>query len=78
MAWWWSWMLAGVGVTGLWLAGNREVGGWWIGVAVQLLWIAYAVVSKQWGFIMSALAYGFVNVRNLLKWRRETDSGGGS
>lgn len=69
--WWWSWLLAGIGITGLWLAGNHRSLGWRIGLAVQALWIAYAVVSAQWGFIASAVAYGFVNARNLAKWRRE-------
>jgi hypothetical protein len=71
IAWWWSWLLAAIGLTGLWLAGNHRSAGWWIGLSVQALWIAYALVSEQWGFIASALAYGFVNGRNLLKWKRE-------
>lgn len=70
--WWWSWLLAGIGLTGLWLAGNHNVHGWRIGVAVQVLWITYAIVTRQWGFIASALAFGFVNGRNLMKWQRQS------
>jgi hypothetical protein len=68
-AWWWSWLLASIGLVGLWLAGSRRTAGWWIGLAVQLLWIAYALVSKQYGFIASAVAYAVVNARNLRRWR---------
>ena len=73
IAWWWSWLLAAVGLTGLWLAGNHKTAGWKIGLAVQILWIIYAIVTQQWGFIFSALAYGFVNGRNLIKWNKDKD-----
>ena len=39
-----------------------------VGVAVQLLWIAYAVTTAQWGFIGSALAYGAVNTLGWAAW----------
>lgn len=71
ISWWWSWLLMAVGVTGLFLAGKKRKVGWAIGIGVQLLWIAYAVVSKQWGFIVSALVYGAVNSINWRRWQRE-------
>lgn len=69
---WWSFLLTAVGILGLWLAGSRRRIGWAIGVAAQVLWISYAVATSQWGFILSAVAYGTVYARNMLKWRRET------
>lgn len=66
---WWSWLLAAVGVTGLFLAGSSNKLGWALGFGAQLLWVVYAVVTEQWGFIASALAYGFVYARNWLRWR---------
>lgn len=69
----WSWLLAAVGVTGLWLAGSRRALGWQIGLGVQVLWIAYAITTAQWGFIASALAFAAVNLRNLIKWKRERE-----
>jgi hypothetical protein len=74
---WWSWSLAAIGITGLWLAGSGRKSGWVTGIAVQLLWIAYAVATSQWGFIASALAYGTANTRNLVRWmRKENDMRG--
>ena len=67
----WSWSLAAIGVTGLYLVTRRNWRGYLIGVFVQFLWIAYAVVTGQWGFILSALVYGFVNALGLVGWRRE-------
>lgn len=69
--WWWSWLLTAVGICGLWAAGSRKSWGWLIGLGAQVLWIAYALHSRQFGFLVSALAYGFVYGRNFLAWHRE-------
>lgn len=71
VAWWWSWLLMAVGVTGLYLAGSKRKIGWVIGILVQVLWIVYAIITKQWGFIASAIVYGAVNIRNWRRWQRE-------
>lgn len=71
MDWWWSWLLTGVGVTGLYFAGRKRALGWGIGIAAQVLWFLYAVVTQQWGFIVSCLAYGSVYTKNFLAWRSE-------
>jgi hypothetical protein len=68
---WWSWALTVVGIAGLYLAGSGRRAGWAIGLAAQGLWIAYAIATRQWGFIASALAYGAVHARNLVRWTRE-------
>lgn len=70
----WSWLLAAVGITGIYLAGSRRTIGWTIGVAAQVLWVAYAIVTQQWGFIASALVYAAVYARNWIKWTREQHS----
>lgn len=74
MEWWWSWLLATLGVTGLWFAGNKSIWGWAIGISVQILWLIYAISTAQYGFIFSALAFAGVNIRNLIKWKKENES----
>ncbi|MEU8279800.1 hypothetical protein AB0C08_36415 [Microbispora bryophytorum] len=74
MAAWWSWALTAVGVTGLLLAGQRRALGWAIGLSAQALWIAYALATTQYGFLVSAVVYGGVYARNYLAWRREPTS----
>lgn len=68
---WWSWVLTAIGLTGLWLVTRKDQRGFLVGVAVQALWIAYAVVTHQWGFIVSALAYGVLNARGWAKWQKD-------
>lgn len=67
----WSLALAAVGILGIWLAGSRSWYGWALGVLAQLGWLTFGLISGQYGFIISAVAYGVVYGRNLLRWRAE-------
>ena len=67
--WWWSWLLAAGGIFGLWLAGRKNMWGWAVGLLMQVLWIVYAVVTAQYGFIAAAVAYGFIYGVNFYRWR---------
>ena len=40
-------------------------------IGCQGLWFAYAIVSKQYGFIASALLYTIVFSQNAKKWTKE-------
>lgn len=74
MTWWWSWLLTAVGVTGLYFAGQRRAWAWLIGLGAQVLWVAYAIATEQWGFLVSAGAYGAVYARNARLWMRKPDA----
>ena len=64
----WSISLAAIGILGIYLAGNKSQWGWALGFGAQLLWAVFAVVTGQYGFILSAVAYGIVYGRNWGKW----------
>ncbi len=66
--WWWSYVLTAVGVSGVFMAGRKDWRGWAIGILSEILWICYAIVTKQYGFIFGALAYGAVFTKNLVEW----------
>ena len=68
---WWSWTLTAVGITGLYLVGRKKTVGWVVGIGAQALWIAFAIATRQYGFIVSAVAYAGVNVYNLRRWKKE-------
>lgn len=68
---WWSWLLTVVGLAGLILAGRRVWWAWYINLGCQALWMAYAIVTEQYGFIVAALAYSVVFFRNAVAWTRE-------
>ena len=65
----WSWVLSAIGVTGLLLVGRRHWWAWGITALNEVLWIVYAVVTRQFGFIFGALAYISVHAHNARRWR---------
>lgn len=65
-----SLVLAVAGCAGLTLAGRGHWQGWALGLAVQPVWVAFGVVTKGYGLILSSAMYGTVYTRNLLAWRR--------
>ena len=67
---WWSWILTAVGVTGIYVSGKRNYWGWGIGLGAQVLWLTYALTTGQYGFLVSAVAYGWVYAKNFRAWRR--------
>lgn len=69
---WWSWCLGLIGVTGLVLVYRypQRLIGPVIGIAVQVLWISYAIATRQWGFIPMSLSYGAANLYGLSKRRQ--------
>lgn len=73
----WSIVLSVIGIAGLLLAGSKYKLGWLLGFGVQALWIIFAIVTAQYGFILSAVVYGVVYARNWLRWRREEREGTG-
>lgn len=65
----WSYALAAVGVAGLLIATTRPRAGWWLNLAGQFAWLVYAINTRQWGFLISALVYGVAYARLLEKTR---------
>lgn len=67
----WSWLLTVVGVTGMYLVGNKNRNGWLVAVASQGLWITFAIITGQLGFIVAAVIYGTIFIKNYLNWSKE-------
>lgn len=64
----WSFIIAAIGITSMWLAGGRyKRAGWGLALTNQCIWIVYAMVTEQYGFVFGAAAAGIVFTRNL--WR---------
>jgi len=68
---WWSFVLTFVGVIGFLLAGRRVWWSWYVNLACQALWLAYAIVTEQYGFIVAALVYSYVFGKNAILWTKE-------
>jgi len=67
----WSYILAAIGVTGIFFVGRKTIWGWHILLVNEALWITYAIITKQYGFILSAIAYAAVYIRSYIHWSKE-------
>jgi hypothetical protein len=67
----WSWILTAVGLTGFVLAGRKVWWAWYINIACQALWLAYALTTRQYGFVVAAVVYTVVFAQNAIRWTRE-------
>jgi hypothetical protein len=70
----WSFVLAAIGILGLFLVTKKNYWGFAIGVFTQALWVCYAIVTHQYGFLITAVAYGFVYAKGFISWRTEVES----
>jgi nicotinamide riboside transporter PnuC len=67
----WSWVLAAIGVTGIFFVGKKTIWGWLILLVNECIWIAYAISTEQYGFIVMATAYAIVYIKSYLSWKKE-------
>ena len=70
----WSYVLAAIGVTGIFFVGRKTIWGWLVLCVNECIWIAYAIATKQYGFIIMALAYTAVYIKSYMGWRSESES----
>lgn len=61
----WPWLLTALGVIWLWQAGSGRWWAWSIGILTECCWLVYAIVTRQYGFIVGAIVYGVAHARNL-------------
>lgn len=71
MLWCWSVALAALGISGSLLVGMKLAVGWVVDIACEVLWLAYGIVTSQWGFCLSAMFFTAVYARNLRAWRTD-------
>jgi len=67
----WSWVLAAIGVSGIFLVGRKTIYGWLILCLNECLWTIYAVQTHQYGFIFMSTAYTAVYIKSFIHWRRD-------
>jgi uncharacterized YccA/Bax inhibitor family protein len=63
----WAWILTGLQVVALWAAGRRQWWAWLLGAGVQPVWIIYAILTGQLGFVPGCLVSAAVQVHNFLR-----------
>lgn len=69
----WSYILAAIGVTGIFFVGKKTLWGWLVLCVNEVIWIMYALATKQYGFIIMALAYVSVYIKSYRGWKSEAE-----
>ena len=67
----WSYVLAAIGVTGIYFVGRKSIWAWFLLLFNECLWMAYAITTEQYGFIFAAIAYAIVYIRSYIHWSKE-------
>jgi len=72
----WSYALAISGALNYFLAIRGKVSGLWLGLANQVGWIAYALTTHQYGFFVTVVLFGPINIYGLKKhFEKKEDNG---
>jgi len=67
----WSWLLATMGIVGIFFVGKKKWEAFvWL-FCVECLWVVFAISSKQYGFILGSVFYNIVYVKNVIRWRKD-------
>lgn len=64
----WSFALAALGIAQIVLTGKKLRVGWIVGIATSCLWFVYAFATAQYGFVISAIVFGWLHFRNWRAW----------
>ena len=67
----WSWILAAIGICGIFLVGRKTIWGWPILFVNEFLWIAYSLATHQYGFILMAVSYAAIYIKSFIHWRND-------
>lgn len=57
------------------MAGKLRIIAWRVGLVNQLFWLTWIFFSGSWGFLLMNLVMWYVNITNLIKWRKQNVEG---
>jgi hypothetical protein len=73
--WYWSWVLGVIPLFAMWQIGNRHRWAFLVMAGGEVLWVGWAILTRQWGFVPGSFIFGAVALRNWSSWRREAPVG---
>ena len=63
------WFMSAMTILMSWMAGNKSLHAWAIGIANQAMWAGYSVATEQYGFLLATAFLTLTYARNWWKWR---------
>jgi hypothetical protein len=65
-------VLSGVTILAMQLAGRKDKRGWALGIANQVLWLAFIVHTQSWGLLVLTGVLTVTYAQNYQRWAKET------
>lgn len=66
-----SYVLVLSGAAAMFVIGRKKRFGWLWFIFNEFMWTAYALITKQYGFILGAILYAGVGVKSFLHWKKK-------
>lgn len=64
-------VLSAISIYAMILAGNKNKRTWLVGLANQVLWLSWIIMSETWGLLPMNIAIWIVYTRNHIKWTND-------
>lgn len=65
------WVLSAMGLYCTYLVTKKVSYSWLASAVLQVMWIAYAIATAQWGFIPGPVIFIGIAVHGWWKWRKD-------
>lgn len=63
--------MAIIGSGGIFVVGKKNIWGWLILMINELLWTVYALVTRQYGFLVAVVLYSAAYIKSYTEWRQD-------
>lgn len=70
---WWQLLAVAMQAFGYWKAGSGWAWGWLLGLAINLSWAMFGIITHQYILLSGAVVFGLVSLRNYYKNRKVVD-----
>ena len=67
------WVLSVLGIYAAWQIGNKKPWVFKLKVFNQIIWIVWACISENWGFLPMAVVFTFIYLRNHYRWNESDE-----
>lgn len=69
-----SYIVTFVGLLGFWLAGRKVWWAWYVNIINQFAWVAFALITEYYAFLIGTMFYMFVFTRNAVLWTKNRNT----
>lgn len=66
-----DWIMAGLGLTGRYMIGNKNRWGWMVGLLNQCFWIYFIFDKGYWGFMVITVVQVYLGIKFFILWGRD-------